>query len=233
MRMKKESNFDNFWKFAINPSIHKALEELDPIFIKDCGFIQKEEKSYKKILEGIYTEKREWLKSVYLPHEKDPILDMHKLSAIICRSIIGNKPIIFDTSKALIMAKNQDKLLQNNQTLNDKDKQIKRIQWFVDNVYVNYKIAFDASIGIAYVDLFHLFQDNNQDDLKNKLEKIGTFIFYERSNCHENFRNSTILALMKNDLLNRKFDYLSYATIMFQLQQHTICKMTENKTDKL
>lgn len=230
-----EHHFDGFWHYSIQPAIEKALSEMDESFKVQCNVSVKEAQSYKKLLEQIYKEKREWLKKQYLPTEKEPLLDMHKLSAIICRSILQCKPIIFDTEASVDCLENYSKEKDAEEFLSDGTR--KRIEWVVNNIYVNYKIAFRASVGLNYIELYYNYYkdyknscdgDESKKDLREKtkakidlLEQNGDLFYYEKQPNHENFRNSMILALAKREALGRDFDYLSYATIMFQLQMWT------------
>lgn len=208
---KRPPHFDYFWNNIISIVIDRAYSEIDPNFSEVCGFVKKDENVYKVDLERIYKEKREWLKEIYLPHDEKPMLDFHKLGAVLCRSIIRNKPFAFDVKKAtqFIEKKFDDVRAKQNNT-----------QWFVDNLYVNYKVAFYVSVGISYLEVRKHFIDKDNFNSLKKLDERGTLYFYRKSEKHENFENSCILGLMKNDVLNRKFDYLTYATMLFQLEQY-------------
>ena len=223
--MKKEvknkcevSHFNYFWKIAILPAIEKVQNELDKDFVEESGLKRKRIIEYKSQLKKIYKEKREWLKKVYLPHEDEPCLDFHKLSAVICRAIIAVKPFKFNVDLATKYA--QKKFPEPVNVNEIEEMQVKRVEWFVANVYCNYKVAFFASVGIAYLDLYISFIEKNLLDLKERLAKQEQFIFYPKSENHDSYENSMILALAKNDILERDFDYLAYATNMFQLQQY-------------
>ena len=218
----RKSHFDFFWDFAINIAIEKINSEIDDDFRKYCNLHLKESKNYKQILKDSYTEKREWLKRVYLPHEKeDACLDFHKLSAIICRCIIGNKPFVLDEDAAYTYIKTKSTETELS------------VDWFTKNIYCNYRLAFYASLGILYIDTFHkLLKDNIE--LAEIFNEQQTMRFYEQSINHENFENSTVLALMKENVLKRKFDYLMYSCTLYQLQEYNIMSLhlqhPENET---
>lgn len=233
------SAFDEIWDKIILPSIRKCLDELDIQFkskarVSGCNLTK-----YKKSLEDIYKRKREWLKVEYLPNEDDPILDFHKLSSIMCRSIIGVKHFTYDIK----LAEEFFEQISNDENISQSEK----VKWQIDNVYVNYKLAFLVAEGIVYVDLLFWAQerindllcqynqediDSNKDNVSIKLKVYEEFIellntkqqrlySYEVSDSHDNFTTSSIIALMKNDYLRRDFDYLQFAISMFQWQQYT------------
>lgn len=206
-------SFDLFWEKIILPTIHNAHDELDRDFANACDMktvFGSDYQKYKDKIRDIYHEKREWLKVVYLPHEKHPLLDMHKLSAILCRSILACKPFCFDYQKAEQFVVNKFK--------NDEEN---HIDWFVSNIYVNYKVAFYISTGLIYLELLYSNcpKGRTPDDeaLKYYLN-LGGVLYYPKSSSHDNYEKSCIIALQKNDVLGRNFDYLTYAANMFQLE---------------
>lgn len=219
------NTFDGFWKLVIEPSINFCEEEIDStdrVLIEldstDC-------KKYKKELNEIYVRKREWLKSKYLPkkNKEEAYLDFHKLGSILCRSIIGNKYFSFSTTKAheLYDAINRS----------DEKNEIK-LRREIDSIYINYKLAFYVLSGIAYIDLLYKISKKSKtltdkDEIKlvniiyKKLNNNFELFPYRKSNNHDDFESSVIIALMKSDSLMRDFDYLAYSTILFQWQEYT------------
>lgn len=215
---RRTSHFDYFWDIAIKPSIDQAWEKIDGEYRDACAAKMKNLQDYRRHLERIYTEKREWLKKIYLPHEEDPLLDFHKLAAVICRSVLQEKPIRFNVQNAISYAKT--KWPQRTEKQPNVDEE--RMTWFIDNLYVNYKIAFLAGLGIGYIDLYAQLKETGQIALKEQLAQEGQFVSYPKSANHESFFNSMVLALAKNEINNRSFDYLGFATNIFQLQQYTL-----------
>ncbi|MBE6983604.1 MAG: hypothetical protein E7435_04900 [Ruminococcaceae bacterium] len=209
----KKSHFDYFWDFAINAAIEKVQEEIDSEFRDYCKLHLRGIENYKKALKENYTEKREWLKTVYLPHEKEEAcLDFHKLASVVCRCVIGNKPFVLDEEAAFEYIKQKS----SNQELS--------VDWFTKNIYCNYRVAFYASLGILYIDTFHklLKEDRKLAEDFNVQQNMK---FYSPSINHENFENSTVLALMKENVLQRKFDYLMYSCTLYQLQEYNIMSL--------
>lgn len=207
---KEEHHFDFLWEVVVLPIIQRSLSEIDSDYKKECYLRCENFCMYKKRLEKIYKRKREWLKRVYLPNDKNPILDMHKIGALLCRSIIGDKPISFDLVHS-------DEYVERNNKNNDK-------QWLIDNAYVNYKIAFYVSVGLLYIEMISDLRETGKDEKADIIEQDGALYFYPKSPTHENFQSSCIIGLMKNDIASRDFDYLSYAAMLFQLERYNYIK---------
>ena len=209
-------SFDYFWKVIIYPIITAAHDEIDQEFKNACDldFAFSDIQKYKEKLMAFYLEKRRWLKKVYLPHKSNPILDIHKLGAILCRSILAHKPIYFDFQEA------EHLVIQKFDT-NKHD----HIEWIVNNIYVNYKIAFYVSCGLVYLGLLYNFSEKgaspNDKAMKFFIRHKG-IMYYEKSSSHDSYENSCILALQKNDELKRDFDYLAYAINLFQLEAYNV-----------
>lgn len=237
--MSDISAFENIWNNIISKSIEFCKAELDDNFKKYANVETVNLTEYKIQLEQIYKRKLQWLKKNYLPNEKNPTLDFHKLSSVMCRSMIGVKLFTYDISKS-------EKIfieISSNKSLNQFDK----IQWQINNVYINYKLAFLVAEGIVFVDLLYWTQ-NKIDSIKNKYDKDSIennvnksmtkleiyknlinvlnikhnrLCNYKPSSSHDDFITSGIIALMKNDYLNRDFDYLQFSLSMFQWQEYT------------
>ena len=71
----------------------------------------------------------------------------------------------------------------------------------------------DESIKNIYIEFLHALNERK------------SLVFYRKSPNHDDFYTSMIVALMKNDVLMRDFDYLTYAASMFQLQEYTKQKL--------
>lgn len=207
-----ETQFEFIWTNFVTPIIKRSAAEMSKEFIEQCdlAYSFNNFSEYKHKIITFYKEKREWLKTVYMPHEKSPNLDAHKLGGVLCRSLIANKPFYMNTESV--------ERYVSEKFSNDKSN---HTEWFVDNVFVNYKVAFYASLGYVYTDLLGSYRQSNKKEHYKELNNNGTLFFYNNSDSHESFENSTILALQKNDILNRDFDYLSYAILLFQLEKHT------------
>lgn len=236
---KQKRGFDYIWDGIIANVIDYCEKNMDQNFCEKAEICLVEHNQYKNKLRDAYHKKREWLKGEYLPYQINPTLDFHKLSAIICRCIIGYKPISYNEKVAELFFK-----ANRSCRISSSDK----LKWQISNVYVNYRIAFLSAAGVAYDDLlcwaqsridnlksksFEAATPENErlkiyNQFKEKLIEKSTLYMYQKSPTHDDFESSMIVALMKNDMLKRDFDYLSFATNMFQWQEYTKhCILTE------
>lgn len=260
---KAKRSFDDFWNRIISRAIELCLKELDPTFHTQASVSTRKLTEYKGELELMYKQKRNWLKYEYLPEELSPSLDMHKLSSILCRCVIGNKFFSYDTSAVELILAERKK--------HSEISHSEQISWEISNIYVNYKLAFLIAEGIAFDDLLYWAQRRinrdkeilksaenpsgtpaAQEDLsQEELAEISTRITYttafihqlasesklRRYICaqtHDDFISSIIVSLMKTDCLRRDYDYLSMSAIMFQWQEYTkVCIFTELIEDSI
>lgn len=245
-----KTEFEDMWDDSVFPLIQKCDSQLDMDYKSAVSMKIKDLDKYKADLRKLYLHKREWLKREYLPYDKIPKLDFHKLSAVLCRCIIGNKPFVFNKEIA-------EQFLRQSHYRRKQDEQgYEILRYQIDNIYVNYKLAFLVGESVAFDDLTQWAQRQIQniektiestkqnsdldclqsqdklDDLQKKiqvyrlfiqkLDDIGILADYEWANRkHDPFYESMINCLMKNDILNRDFDYLLFAANMYQWQEYT------------
>lgn len=229
-------HFNNcLWPKIISKSITNAEENLDKKFAKYAevkNLVSECENKYQENLCLMYENKRDWLKKIYFGNfktDEDRCLDMHKIAAIICRSIIGCKPFSFDVKKANKYKKEKD--------LDD------NLDWIIDNYFINYKVAVNCAFAIILYDLFDRLGEkssiieSNDEEIVNLIKVFSEqgFDMYTSSilkSEHETFYKSSILNLAINDSNKRDFDYLGFATICFQLQQSEIMRQQLNTKKK-
>lgn len=232
--------YDEVWEKVIKRSIRLCEKQLDTTFKDESKFSVCNLNDYKLQLKKIYRRKRQWLKKVYLPNDGDATLDFHKLSAALCRSIIGLKPFKYDMPIA-------ERLFVEVKKKTD-CSQKERISWQVNNSYINYKLAFLVAEGMIYIDLLYWakcmiedlekdcnsvdYSQEKNDNLKKELRIYQQIIDMLQSSCcrlchyqetpsHDDFFISSVIALMKNDYLERNFDYLQFSISMFQWEEYT------------
>lgn len=213
-------HFDNsLWPKIIIKAIENAEKHIDKDFAKYVQFEKINSFDYKKNLSFLYENKRDWLKRIYFGNfksDEERCLDMHKIAAIICRSIIGCKPFTFDVQKANEYKRSHD--------LN------KNLDWIIDNYYVNYKVAINCAFAICLYDLFDKLGESNTENQNDELISIFSnegFDMYNTSilkSEHETFYKSVIINLAINDSNKRDFDYLGFATMCYQLQQNEVLR---------
>lgn len=213
-------HFDNsLWPKIIIKAIENAEKHIDNDFARYVQFEKINSVDYKKNLSSLYENKRDWLKRIYFGNfksDEERCLDMHKIAAIICRSIIGCKPFTFDVQKA-----NEYKKTHNLD---------KNLEWIIDNYYINYKVAINCAFAICLYDLFDKLGESNTENRNDKLISMFSnegFDMYNTSilkSEHETFYKSVIINLAINDSNKRDFDYLGFATMCYQLQQNEVLR---------
>ena len=144
----------------------------------------------------------------YLDDEQTP--DIHKICAILCRTLIEEKIIKYDISAC-------------QQYIDEKNIDKKNTDWLVRNALVNYRIAFYASITLLYQGMLFKYKD---PAIHEKLEKNRNLNLYTKNDGspksinHESFENYMILDLAKRDVNNKSFEFFMYAAIMYQLEEY-------------
>ena len=231
----RKTEFDYMWEDSVHPLIKMCDEQLDTNYKAAVALKIKNLDEYKAELRELYRHKRDWLKKEYLPYEKKATLDFHKLSAVMCRCIIGNKPFVFDQN----IAEQYLKQSHNERQHGRPGCEILRDQ--IDTIYVNYKLAFLVGESIAFYDLVQWAQRQIAYIQKEptlvaepektirayelfikKMDESGILSDYEWVNKrHDPFFESMVSCLIKNDILKRDFDYLFFAANMFQWQEYT------------
>lgn len=214
-------NFQFILEAWIYPLIDDLYDKMDKDFIKECNVEKRDYRSYYPQMYSYYHNKRTLLKINYygkdykenpsVPHR----MDVHKLSAIICRTMIEYKMIDFDVNSCY-------KYIEDNKIPKD------NTQWLIDNALINFKIAFYASVVFLYqYMLFHYGESKEKNDIliHDKLiesKKLNLYFEKHNVNQHESFINCMILDIAKRDLGDRSFDYFMYSIIMYQLEEYNI-----------
>lgn len=221
--MKKITNFQFIWKEWIMPLAEDLLKEVDTDFCQKTYLKKRDMEELFVPAEKYFKKKRKELKIVFYGNGyKDKVhrMDFHKLSAVLCRTLIQYKVFDFDITECEKIAESKDE---------------KDIDWLVKNALINFRLAFYASVVFLYQSMLFEYDDdekgNDNDNNENKkvfkkLKEKECLDLYENHNknfsngVHESFENSVVLDLSKRDINNKSFDFLMYATIMYQLEEY-------------
>lgn len=214
--MDEINNFRYIWLEWVIPLIKDLYKQTDNVFREFCNFRIRNLENICNNAEVFYQHKREEVKRTFYgkylkgDSKTQHRMDFHKISAIICRTLIEYKVYDFD-----------EKLCQE---YVDKNIDIYNTDWFVKNALINFRLAFYSSV----VFMFHAMQfeyckDNTQ--LFNLLEQKGKLDLYETyisnsGKVKESFENCIVFDLAKRDIANQSFDYFMYAIVMYQLEEH-------------
>jgi hypothetical protein len=214
--MEKISNFQYIWNEWVEPLVDDLYEQLDEEFKIYCNVKIRDLSGICSKAEKYYQKKREEVKKAFYGEyhkgdsETEHRMDFHKIGAILCRTLIEYKVYSFDTSRCKEFVDNVDGYNTN---------------WVVKNALINFRLAFYVSVVFLYQSM--LFEYETTDiDLYNKLADAENLDLYEPSidpkenTVRESFENCMVLDLAKRDIGNQSFDYLMYAIVLYQLEQH-------------
>lgn len=211
------SNFQFIWEKWITPLVYDIFQQVDSEFVKRTRFKVRDLDELEKKAEKYFLQRRRLLKSEY--YGKDDLsvvrlMDFHKLSSIICRTLIEYKVFEFDINAC-------------NQIANKKDKT--DTDWLVKNALANYRLAFFSSVVFLYQSMIFLSdKDKDSEDERfinkklkeNKKLDLYSDCYTNNKRVHESFENCIVLNLAKRDINGRSSDLLMYATIMYQLEKY-------------
>lgn len=222
--MTELSNFKYIWKEWITPLIYDLYNQTDKNFKEKCNLKIRNLDDICVKAEQYYQRKRKEAKEIFYGNYSEGDsktlhrMDFHKISAIICRTLIEYK--VFDFDEIIC------KEYINNINAYDTD-------WAVKNALINYRLAFYSSV----VFMFHSMQfEYNKKDKKlfESIKNKNCLNLYEthisnNNKVKESFENCVILDLAKRDINNRSFDIFMYAIIMYQLEEHNKSLLLNDK----
>lgn len=230
-------HFAQIWAEVIVPVRDVVQKECDPAFIKRCGLDYKDTKTWQKLLESAYRDLRRDLKAICYgdgrPANKtseeeqpfrDRFLDGRKIASVLCAALIRRKVFKFDVSQARAL---------------EEEKRVELAPvafnfWAAQNVYVNYKLAYYASLQLVYLTLMYDFiQQANDPALPgNEREEavaLASRLCAQKHLCPypppkrgDGFNVNVILGLARADLNRRELDTFLFAMQLYQIEQHTI-----------
>lgn len=207
-------DFDFIWDNWIVPLINKLPNQMDAEFKDKTGFSIRDLEPIKVAASKYFVDKRDSVKKEYYGNYPSVVLDkhlmdFHKLSAVLCRTMIENKVYTYDVNLCI-------------QYIENKNISSKDTDWLVHNALINFRLAFYSSIVLLYQSmLFRL--EPSEKELYEKLKaqkKLNLYTTISAGKTHESFENSLVLDLAKRDINNRSFDCFLYSTIMYQLEEY-------------
>ena len=148
----QKADFYKTWSRVITRAISLCYKEMDEDFVEKTKVSLMDLEVYAENLYSVVKRKERWLREEYLPKHKPnkdkSSLDVHKISSIFCRSIIGCKPFSYDMS----VAKKELERIHKEENISQPDK----IKWEIDNIYVvNGPGSFTGiRVGVATVNAF-------------------------------------------------------------------------------
>ncbi len=225
---EESRHYEQIWKMAILPVRKVVFSESDLEFRQRCSLQSIHTNAWKKRLLKEYRRLRESLKEVCYGDEADiGRLDGRKIAAVICNALIREKAFKFDTTQAEVL-------------MEEKDKTMTRVGfnlWITQNIYLNYKLAYYASLQLVYLTLLHDLRnteiaeslygplDSDTLPLVVALNEVGHLFPYPSPPDADSFDVNIIIGMARADLTGRDFDMFLFAMQLYQLEMYTIGKL--------
>ncbi|MCM1087906.1 MAG: hypothetical protein NC419_07090 [Muribaculaceae bacterium] len=197
--MDKEITYNFLWERVIEPQIINIAQLLKELYSVDqvYDFQIRELNEYKETLYINYMETKDILKEKFFyqganQNADENLIDIHKISACFCKSIIENKVYRF--------------------------KLIDQIP--VQVLFCNYCAAFSISVGIMYVNLLAEYKQEQKIVQYNKLKDQRQFYFPPTNLGHDSYPYGRIKTLALNDIYGVDFDLLAYADMMYWIEEY-------------
>lgn len=233
--MKKIDELETIWREIIHPTILECYKELDYSFISKCNVELYDFDKYLEEFKTLYNRKLKWFIRNYSPKTKPQNLDSMVVGAIICRCIIGFKPVKYNRKKA------EETYLKTKKSkgLTDEEAYI----WKISNEYVNYKIAYMCTLNIIKNSLLYWFKDQTKGAELKERELYNNIIHkLENTNIKELLPsdinnvviNKAVSALVFQDILKRDFDYMLFANMLQLIKEYIKAILISNSSlDKI
>lgn len=207
----KSRHFEKIWERVVCPVRDVVLRECDDVFVQSTGLHLVEEKAWKDSIEATYRRLRKECKKYCYGNGKDlGYLDSRKIAAIFCKAIIQKKAFSFDLDVAQKQLKKSrlDRKYTN--------------RWIVDNILVNYKLAYLVSLQLLYLTLLEdlLYREETIDDafLLSEMRHLSK---YPRSEGYDSFDINMIIYLAQSDIRGNDFDMLLFSMQLYQIEMYT------------
>lgn len=214
--MEETTNFQYIWIQWIEPLVDDLYAQMDNEFKQYCNVHIRDLSKIRINAEKYYQKKRLEVKQEFYgdyhkeDSELDHRMDFHKIGAILCKTLIEYKIYDFDVNCC-------NRYVEQKNDPYDTD-------WMVKNVLINFRLAFYSSVVFLFQAMrFEYYKSDAR--LYKILSEKGKLDLYKESNTNirpvkESFENCMILDLAKRDIKNRSFDYLMYAIVLYQLEEH-------------
>jgi hypothetical protein len=199
----REETYDFFWKNVFLKQIDTTTRELDELCdaTKVYHLCTKNlEECKERICKG-YEKNRDVLKQrfFYTKHgqeKEEQLIDIHKIGASFCQSMIQNKIYCFDLREDV------------------------PIELFL----CNYTLAYMVSVGIVYENLLGIYKNkynkNPADEKYARLQQQGCFIMPPTNPGHDPYAIGRIKTLALNDIYGIDFDLLTYADMLYWIEAY-------------
>lgn len=211
---EESRHYTQIWDKVICPVFKVVSDECDPEFRKRCGLTDKHPEGWRRQLELEYRALRRDLKDLcYGSHDDTGLLDGRKIAAVFCKALIRKKAFRFDLDAACaLMREKKERLSPVGFNL-----------WAAQNVYINYKLAYYASLQLVYLTLLYDLQaSEDTKGLALALNKRGHLYRYPAPSGADSFDVNIILGLARADLSRRDVDAFLFAMQLYQVEMYSV-----------
>lgn len=220
--------FTHIWNRVIQRVFSAVQEECDPEFKNRCSLVARSLEDWRGAVYPEYQRLRKQLKDIcYGPSEHlsdEELLDGRKIAAVLCAALIRKKAFQFQTAPALALAEEKKKNLS----------PVAFNQWAARNIYINYKLAYYASLQMVYLTLMYDLLKKAEDktlsqEEQTEVENLALLLKEERHLCPypqppkgDGFDVNIIIGLARTDLAQKELDTFLFAMQLYQIESHTI-----------
>lgn len=240
-------SFDHIWDKVVQSVTTTVLSESDKYFREYCNLQLKSTEKWRGELYNAYQHLRGQLKDICYGasdhRSPEELLDGRKIAAVLCASLIFEKGIQFDTVKAQEFTERKRRELA--------DQHVLFNQWAVGNVYINYKLAYYASLQLVYLTLMRdllikaglkdlgqreLSLEKSQEreeakKLASQLNRWGHLVSYSQPLRGDGFDVNIIIGLARTDMSMKDLDMFMFAMQLYQIEEHTLDSLKKSIAD--
>lgn len=227
---EESRHFRQILQMAILPVKEVVYSDSDSDFRERCSL--QTVSGWEDQLREKYRGLRETLKAVcYGSNADSGLLDGRNIAAVFCGALMQVKVFTFDLDQAkALMAQKKDQM-----------SGVEFNFWLAQNVYLNYKFAYYASLQLVYLTLLYDLNapetartlygisETDADALVAALNDIGHLLPYPSPPDADSFDVNVIIGLARAELTGRDFDMFLFAMQLYQMEMYTIGKLKENK----
>lgn len=229
--------FDHIWEKVIRSVSETVRKKSDQDFVEYCELQLRPTDEWRTGLYKAYQSLRGQLKDIcYGPSDlrsAEELLDGRKIAAVLCAALISQKGFQFDMVKAQQFAEKKKQELKDPVLFN---------QWASRNVYINYELAYYASLQLVYLTLMRdLLVKAGLKDLSQKeltpeesqkqeqakklaaqLNEWGHLASYPQPPMGDGFDVNIIIGLARIDMSVKDLDMFMFAMQLYQIEEHTV-----------
>lgn len=230
--------FDYVWNMAVQEVSGTVKDAIDPEFETACGLKIKDYPEWRKEVYDQYQHLREQLKCIcYGPSDArnpEDLLDGRKIAAVLCASLISKKGFLFNVEAARDFTSAKRAELA--------DDPVRFNKWAVSNVYVNYKMAYFASLQMVYLTLMRdllveaglnesnesVHFENPRTQKQEDARQLAIALNNQRQLCPypqppkgDGFDVNIIIGLARTDMSVKDLDMFLFAMQLYQIEEHT------------